>query len=72
VVEIQHYLDRAGNDLFDHRLSQLSDRRAQPKIAVRIDRLTAGNFGDCKPLRQGLHELRIDLGTRLPRLLGGV
>jgi putative addiction module killer protein len=29
---------------------------------VRIDRLQAGNFGDCKSLRGGLFELRIDWG----------
>ncbi len=28
---------------------------------MRIDRLSLGNFGDCKPLRQGVWELRIDL-----------
>jgi putative addiction module killer protein len=28
----------------------------------RINRLAAGNFGDCKSLRQGLYELRIDWG----------
>lgn len=32
------------------------------KIAIRIDRLAAGNFGDCKPLRFGVRELRIDWG----------
>ena len=32
------------------------------KIASRINRLAAGNFGDCKPLRQGVSELRIDWG----------
>jgi putative addiction module killer protein len=36
--------------------------RAQAKIATRINRLAAGNFGDCKSLRQGLFELRIDWG----------
>ena len=35
---------------------------AQAKIAIRINRLAAGNFGDCKSLRQGLFELRIDWG----------
>jgi putative addiction module killer protein len=39
-----------------------SDVRAQAKIAVRINRFAAGNFGDCKSLRQGLHELRVDWG----------
>ena len=48
--------------MFDHWLTRLGDARAQAKIAVRIDRLAAGNFGDCKSLRQGLFELRIDWG----------
>jgi putative addiction module killer protein len=43
-------------------LSRLADPRAQAKIAIRIDRLVSGNFGDCKPLRKGLCELRIDWG----------
>lgn len=29
---------------------------------MRINRLLAGNFGDCKPLRGGVQELRIDYG----------
>ena len=62
MVEIHHYLSRAGKDLFDDWLTRLADARAQAKIAVRINRLAAGNFGDCKPLRQGLCELRIDWG----------
>jgi putative addiction module killer protein len=40
----------------------LADARAQAKIAVRIDRLAAGNFGACKSLGRGLFELRIDWG----------
>ena len=35
---------------------------ARARIATRIDRLALGNFGDCKPLRQGVSELRIDCG----------
>jgi putative addiction module killer protein len=62
VIEIRHYLDRAGKDVFDGWLAHLSDRRAQAKIAVRINRLAAGNLGDCKSLRHGLHELRVDWG----------
>jgi putative addiction module killer protein len=61
-IEIRHYVSRAGRDVFDGWLSQLGDARAQAKIASRINRLAAGNFGDCKPLRQGLWELRIDWG----------
>jgi len=62
VIEIRHYINRAGKDVFDDWLTQLADVRAQAKIASRINRLAAGNFGDCKPLRQGLSELRIDWG----------
>jgi putative addiction module killer protein len=29
---------------------------------VRINRLAAGNFGDCKALREGVWELKIDYG----------
>ena len=62
MIEIRHYVSRSGKDVFDHWLTQLADTRAQAKIAVRIDRLAAGNFGDCKSLQQGLFELRIDWG----------
>jgi len=62
VIEIRHYVTRTGKDVFDHWLTQLADARAQAKIAVRVNRLAAGNFGDCKSLRQGLYELRIDWG----------
>ena len=62
-IEIRHYVSRAGKDVFDDWLTRLADARAQAKIAVRINRLAAGNFDDCKPLRQGLCELRIDWGV---------
>jgi putative addiction module killer protein len=62
VVEIRHYVSRAGKDVFDDWLSRLRDARAQAKVVTRINRLAAGNFGDCKPLRHGLYELRIDWG----------
>jgi len=62
VVEIRHYLSRAGKDVFDDWLSRLADPRLQAKIANRINRLAAGNFGDSKALGEGLFELRIDWG----------
>ena len=62
MIEIRHYVSPSGKDIFDDWLTQLRDARAQAKIAVRINRLAAGNFGDCKHLREGLCELRIDWG----------
>ncbi|MBI1739671.1 MAG: type II toxin-antitoxin system RelE/ParE family toxin [Candidatus Koribacter versatilis] len=62
MIEIRHYVSRSGKDVFDDWLSELADPRAQAKVASRINRLAAGNFGDCKPLRKGLCEPRIDWG----------
>ena len=62
MIEIRHYVSRTGKDLFDSWLTQLRDARTQAKIASRINRLAAGNFGDCKSLQGGLFELRIDWG----------
>lgn len=61
-VEIRHYVAHSGRDVFDDWLTELRDSRAQAKIAARINRLAAGNFGDCKALREGVYELRIDWG----------
>lgn len=61
-MEIRHYISRAGRDVFDDWLTQLADARAQAKIASRVNRLAAGNFGDCRPLRHAVCELRIDWG----------
>ena len=62
VIEVRHYVTLSGKDVFDDWLTRLADLRAQAKIAARINRLAAGNFGDCKPLRESVYELRIDWG----------
>src|SRR5487761_913180 len=61
-VEIRHYINHAGRDVFVDWLSKLPDIRAKAKIVARIDRLAAGNFGGSRSLGQGLYELRIDWG----------
>lgn len=43
-------------------MDSLKDAKTEARIAARIARLAAGNFGDCKPLRDGVWELRIDGG----------
>lgn len=40
----------------------LRDRKAQARINARIRRLSLGNFGDVKPIGEGVSELRIDFG----------
>ncbi|MDR0759247.1 MAG: type II toxin-antitoxin system RelE/ParE family toxin [Treponema sp.] len=40
----------------------LGDQVTQTIINARIRRISAGNFGDSKPVRNGVSELRIDYG----------
>ena len=40
----------------------LKDVKAKAKIAVRVNRIKAGNFGDCKSLKNGVSELKINSG----------
>ena len=61
-MEIRRYVTRTGKDVVGEWLAGLKDLRARARIAVRIDRMALGNFGDCKPLGQGVYELRIDWG----------
>ncbi len=61
-MELLRYLTESGKDVFGEWLEALKDARTKAKIVARIDRLSVGNFGDCKALRGGLFELRIDWG----------
>ncbi|MCB1454274.1 MAG: type II toxin-antitoxin system RelE/ParE family toxin [Rhizobiaceae bacterium] len=40
----------------------LRDVAARSRIAIRIRRLSLGNFGDVKPVGGGVSELRVDYG----------
>ena len=62
VIEIRRYVNRSGIDVVGDWLAGLEDLKARARIAARLDRLSLGNFGDCKALREGVSELRIDLG----------
>jgi putative addiction module killer protein len=43
-------------------LDGLRDIKARSRVLARIERLTAGNPGDVKPVGEGVSELRIDYG----------
>jgi putative addiction module killer protein len=49
-------------EVFATWLHGLRDERAQARIAERLLRLEAGNYGDVKPVGEGVSELRIDYG----------
>ena len=62
MFEILHYVTAGGEDVMAAWLDSLGDLQARARIAARIERLRVGNFGDCKPCRDGVWELRVDWG----------
>jgi putative addiction module killer protein len=62
MFQILDYLTQDGRDPFQQWLADLADRQARARVAVRVQRMAAGNFGDHKPVSDGIWELRIDHG----------
>ena len=61
-MELRVYTDSQDRQPLTQWLADLKDIRARAQIRARLARVGAGNFGDCKPLRDGVQELRIDYG----------
>ena len=59
---VEHYCTGAGLDVFGAWFDALRDAQARHRIAMRVDRLALGLFGDAKTLDEGVCELRIDYG----------
>lgn len=49
-------------EAFSTWLRKLQNLQALARIQIRIRRLSLGNFGDAKPVGEGVSELRIDYG----------
>lgn len=62
MMEVRIYNDSTGQAPFTRWLETLADQRGRAAVKARILRVQAGNLGDCKPLRDGIQELRIDHG----------
>jgi putative addiction module killer protein len=62
VYEVRHYLAPDGKDIVADWLRGVRDRNARIAIDRRINRLELENFGDHKFCRDGVWELRIDVG----------
>ena len=62
MYRLLHFKSTEGKDLFAQWLDGLKDKQTKVRIAARLIRLQSGNFGDCKPLRVGVWEQRIDWG----------
>lgn len=56
------YQTQDGRLPFDEWLNELRDTTAVARILARLGRVRLGNFGDCKPVGDGVAELRVDHG----------
>ncbi len=62
MIEVLHYLTPAGSDPFQSWIDELNDLKARVAVLRRVDRMSAGNFGDHKFVRGGVWELCVDFG----------
>ena len=62
MVEVLRYVTASGTDVVGNWLAELRDAQARARVAARLNRMAAGNFGDCKPLASGVWELRVNWG----------
>jgi len=56
---IQRYIAANGKVPFKEWLEKLRDLTAIVRIEARLKRVSLGNLGDCKPVGEGVFELRI-------------
>ena len=61
-MQVVHYRTKSGVDPVQDWLDSLKDRRVRAAALRRIDRAALGNFGDHKPCREGVMEMRLDIG----------
>lgn len=60
--EVLYYVAGDGKCPFELWFDSL-DTSLQGKIDKRIKRLEFGNFGECKSVEEGVHELKMDFGA---------
>ncbi|MDP1645236.1 MAG: type II toxin-antitoxin system RelE/ParE family toxin [Thiobacillus sp.] len=63
MYEIRHYLTADDKDVYLDWLRKQRDTTARIAVDRRVNRVEQGNFGDHKYCRDGVWELRIDVGA---------
>ena len=61
-IRLLEYVTEDGKNVFRTWIRKLKDNTARARIRVRLNRIRLGNFGDCKPVGEGVNEIRIDYG----------
>jgi putative addiction module killer protein len=62
VYDIRDYITPSGKDVYLEWRRKLRDHQAGEALDRRLFRVRLGNFGDHKYLRDGVSELRINIG----------
>src|SRR5580700_4467033 len=60
--EVVVFRSRDGKVPFEEWLDGLRDSTALARVLARLARVRQGNLGDCKPVGEGVSELRVDYG----------
>ena len=63
MLTIRHYLTADGKDIFLDWLKAVRDPVAKAQIVKRVNRVEQGNLGDRRFCRDGVWELRVDVGA---------
>ena len=63
MLDIREYLTPDGKAPFTEWLNGLRDRQTRARSRARLNRVRLGNFGDCKPVGEGVFELRMTFGA---------
>jgi putative addiction module killer protein len=62
VFEIVRYQREDGTEPYTVWFRRLRDVIAKSSIGKRLRRVETGNFGDCRPVGEGVSELRFNIG----------
>ncbi len=63
MIELLRYQREDGREPFTEWLNALRDKAAQARIRLRLRQVEAGNFGDSRPVGEGVIELRVHVGA---------
>jgi putative addiction module killer protein len=69
-IQILEYITEDGKNVFRNWLLKLRDVTVRARIRVRLNRIRLGNFGDIKPVGEGVSKLRISYGPGYRVYLG--
>lgn len=61
-MEVREYVAANGKAPFSSWIAKIRDRQVRARIRTRVSRIRVGNFGDCKPIGEGVFELRLQFG----------